>query len=52
MCEQCEDLRDKMNRCRRLMDLLLDQPTIERFKALHADYEAQLQKIDCPDKKQ
>jgi hypothetical protein len=44
-------MRDKMARCRWLMDHIVDRLTIERFAALLFDYERQLQKIDCPDKK-
>jgi hypothetical protein len=51
MCEQCEDLRGKMPRCRWLMDHIVDRQTIGGFMALLSDYERQLQKIVCLDKK-
>jgi hypothetical protein len=52
MCERCDDLREKIERCHRMIGLVLDKLTVERLQALRSDYEMQLQKIECLNKKQ
>jgi len=51
MCEICDELRDKIERCSFFIDHVLDQITIGRLKTLRSEYEAQMQKVECKDKK-
>lgn len=51
MCKRCDDLKIKIDRCRRLINQTPDDLTVQRLGEMLANYEMQLQIVDCTDKK-
>jgi hypothetical protein len=47
MCKKCNDIREKMELCQRMLRHGLDELTAERLSILLEEYKAQLAAMDC-----